>query len=74
MPTRQERFAQSEANPANFKDLLWRRLARHSPLVTALNRCTADGCRELPLLAVILQEANVLAKSGKESRSGSLLC
>ena len=59
MPTRQDRSAQSEANPANFEDLLWRRPARHSSLATALNRCTAaDGCREQPLLAVILQEGN----------------
>jgi len=59
MPTRQERSAQSEANPANLKELPWRRLPRQSPPVTALNRCAAaDGCRDRPLLAVILQEGN----------------
>ncbi len=31
--TRQDRSAQSEANPANFKDLLWRHLARHLSLL-----------------------------------------
>jgi len=56
---RQERSAQSEDNPANLKELPWRRLPRQSPPVTALNRCAAaDGCRDRPLLAVILQEGN----------------
>jgi hypothetical protein len=69
MPARQDRSAQSDSNPANLKDLLWPHVARHSSLVTVLNRCTAaDGCPEQPLLAVILHEGNAWL-SGRRSRS-----
>jgi hypothetical protein len=45
-------------------------------LVTALNRCTAaDGCREQPLLAVILQGGNDIAPQLRRSIfSGAIGC
>jgi hypothetical protein len=46
-------------------------VTRHSSLVTALNRCTAaDGCREQPLLAVILHDRNGIAMSRGSARDG----
>jgi hypothetical protein len=46
-------------------------LRRETPrylLVTALNRCTAaDGCREQPLLALILQEGNAQHQRRRDS-------
>jgi len=47
-------------------------VATRSPLVAALNRCTAaDGCREQPLLTVILQEGDAPAQGRGPNRNPS---